>query len=491
MAPVYGLAENCVGLAFPPLGRGPLIDRIRRDDLARAGRAVPANAEEIRARSASSPAASRCPATISVSSMRPGSSCPERHEGRLQFRGPSATCGYWRNDAATRLLLDGDWRETGDLAYVADGDLYITARVKDLIIRGGRNIHPADIESGVGTIDGVLPGRVVAFGDTANDRGSERLIVVAETRRRDARRPGRAARRDQRTGRRAGRRSRPTKWCWRRPTPFRALPAARIRRQASRDLVALRPHRRRRFAVVADRRCRLGDGHAARPQHAGACAPPRGLLFAAWAWTALFLLVAARVAGVRCCCRSCPGGGERSARRRDCCSSPPARRWRSAAWSGSTIGRACWSPITPATSTCWCWWRRCRARSPSSPRRNCAPPGTPGLPMQRIGMLLRRALRPQAGAGRLPANRRRGAPGPFAAVLSRRYLPPRSRADALPHGRLRVCGRDASLPVIPVVLRGTRAILPSGSWFPRRGRVEVTIRRRCPPRTGRTIGPRH
>jgi long-subunit acyl-CoA synthetase (AMP-forming) len=70
--------------------------------------------------------------------------------GRVQFRGPSATAGYYRNPTATRRLFDGAWLDSGDLGYLVDGELYLTGRVKDLIIRAGRNLHPSELEEAVG-----------------------------------------------------------------------------------------------------------------------------------------------------------------------------------------------------------------------------------------------------------------------------------------------------------------------------------------------------
>jgi len=106
----------------------------------------------------------------------------ERHEGRVEFRGPSATAGYHRNQAATRRLFDGDWLDSGDLGYLADGELHLTGRVKDLIIRGGRNLHPSELEEAVGTVPGVRKGCVAAFATTDPTTGTERLVVLAETR---------------------------------------------------------------------------------------------------------------------------------------------------------------------------------------------------------------------------------------------------------------------------------------------------------------------
>jgi 1-acyl-sn-glycerol-3-phosphate acyltransferase len=106
----------------------------------------------------------------------------EREEGRLQFRGPSATRGYLDNPAKNRELFDGDWLNSGDLAYIAGGDVYITGRSKDIIIRAGRHIYPEEIETVVGDIAGVRKGCVAVFGARDPRRGTERVIVLAETR---------------------------------------------------------------------------------------------------------------------------------------------------------------------------------------------------------------------------------------------------------------------------------------------------------------------
>jgi 1-acyl-sn-glycerol-3-phosphate acyltransferase len=111
-----------------------------------------------------------------------GRELPERHQGRLQFKGPSATKGYFRNEEKTRGLFDGAWLESSDLAYVAEGDVYITGRTKDMIKRAGRNIYPHELEEFVGGIAGVRRGCVAAFPSPDPHTGTERLIVLAETR---------------------------------------------------------------------------------------------------------------------------------------------------------------------------------------------------------------------------------------------------------------------------------------------------------------------
>jgi 1-acyl-sn-glycerol-3-phosphate acyltransferase len=180
MAPVYGLAENAVGLAFPPLGRVPIIDRIDRGRLARQGRAVPAPPEDHTA--LEFVACGRPLPGHQIRIIDASGELGERQEGRLQFRGPSATRGYLDNPAKNRELFDGDWLNSGDLAYIAGGDIFITGRSKDIIIRAGRHIYPEEIEAAVGDVVGVRKGCVVVFGTQDPQRGTERIIVLAETR---------------------------------------------------------------------------------------------------------------------------------------------------------------------------------------------------------------------------------------------------------------------------------------------------------------------
>lgn len=88
--------------------------------------------------------------------------------------------GYFnRPDLTQTAFLDG-WYLTGDLGYLAEGELYVTGRKKDLIIVGGKNIYPQDLERLAGDIPGVHPGRVVAFGIHNEDTGTEDVIIVAE-----------------------------------------------------------------------------------------------------------------------------------------------------------------------------------------------------------------------------------------------------------------------------------------------------------------------
>lgn len=182
LMPVYGLAECTVGLCIPPLGRRAVVDPIDREKFEREGRA-----ESVEERSP------RAMCFVSVGRPLPGHEVrivdddgrdlPDRVVGRLIFRGPSAMAGYFRNPQATAAIsLPGGWLDSGDLAYRVGDEFFIAGRRKDLIIKAGRNLVPQEIEEVVGEIEGVRKGCVVAFGVNHPELGTEKLVVVAETR---------------------------------------------------------------------------------------------------------------------------------------------------------------------------------------------------------------------------------------------------------------------------------------------------------------------
>ena len=185
ISPVYGLAECSVGLAFTPPGEPWQVDLLDREIFSTSGEARPARPDD--------PAPLKivgCGRVIPEHDMRvvdaAGLELPDRAEGHLQFKGPSATSGYYRNPEATRALFDGGWLNTGDRAYLSEGMLYLTGREKDVIIRGGRNISPYELEEAVGDLPGIRRGGVAAFGALDRASGTERVVVLAETRERDA-----------------------------------------------------------------------------------------------------------------------------------------------------------------------------------------------------------------------------------------------------------------------------------------------------------------
>ena len=184
ITPVYGLAECSVGLAFPALGRGPRIDLIQREALLSRRQALPAGSGETEVLRV--PACGRVLPRHEIRIVdEQGSELPDRRVGRLQFRGPSATAGYYRNLAATQALFRDGWLDSGDFAYTFEGEIYLTGRVKDLIIRGGRNLYPYELEQAVGNLPGVRRGCVAVFASSDSLNATERLVVLAETREED------------------------------------------------------------------------------------------------------------------------------------------------------------------------------------------------------------------------------------------------------------------------------------------------------------------
>jgi fatty-acyl-CoA synthase len=108
-----------------------------------------------------------------------GNPLPDGLEGEICHRGASVTPGYFGNAEATAQSWRNGWLRTGDLGFLKDGQLYVTGRIKDLIIVNGRNVHPQAVEWAVAEVDGVRRGNVVAF-SVPGDLGEE-LVVVLET----------------------------------------------------------------------------------------------------------------------------------------------------------------------------------------------------------------------------------------------------------------------------------------------------------------------
>jgi fatty-acyl-CoA synthase len=105
---------------------------------------------------------------------------PERHVGQISLHTSHMLNGYHRRADATEAAFHDGWYLTGDMGYLAEGEVFVLGRKKDLIIVGGRNIYPRDLETIVNTVSGVYPGRAVAFGIPNPVRGTEDIAIVAE-----------------------------------------------------------------------------------------------------------------------------------------------------------------------------------------------------------------------------------------------------------------------------------------------------------------------
>ncbi|KLV05550.1 acyl-phosphate glycerol 3-phosphate acyltransferase [Photobacterium aquae] len=186
MTPVYGLAESSVGLTFPNRVRQPRIEWIDRQVLMRTGTAQASDTLPI----TNSPNAEQ-QALIGLGHPLPGHQIrivdnagrelPDRQEGDVEFKGPSSTSGYYRAPEKTAALYHGEWLITGDRGLIIDGELFLTGRNKDIIIKAGRNIYPQELEAAVNKLDGVRKGCVAAFAYQDNKTATEQLVVVAES----------------------------------------------------------------------------------------------------------------------------------------------------------------------------------------------------------------------------------------------------------------------------------------------------------------------
>ena len=198
LLPCYGMAEATLAITFHELGTDVVTDRVSIEEM-RKGRAVKAT--------------DGAPALELVGCGRPfpqhelaivdheGNETTDRVVGEIWFRGPSVTRGYFDDQEATASTFGANvksitpsgvtkranghgagWLRTGDLGYVADGELFICGRAKDLIILNGKNYYPEDIERIVSRVDGIREGQCVAF-SRLDESGAEHAVIVAEGRR--------------------------------------------------------------------------------------------------------------------------------------------------------------------------------------------------------------------------------------------------------------------------------------------------------------------
>lgn len=183
--PAYGLAEASLAVTFPQPGRGPLIETLNRDELEKNGIVASCGPGEP---SLQLVACGRPLPDMEVRIMsEDGNELPDRERGLVEFRGPSSLECYYNNPEATRAAKSEDgWVKTGDLGYLSEGELYLTGRVKDIIIKAGRNIQAEDVEDMVADVEDVRRGCVACFAVESNEDGTEHLVILAESRLRDA-----------------------------------------------------------------------------------------------------------------------------------------------------------------------------------------------------------------------------------------------------------------------------------------------------------------
>jgi fatty-acyl-CoA synthase len=178
--PAFGMAEVAIAGTFPEPGSGMRTDCVDRRVLETERYAVPAEPGAEGSRRLA--LLGRPVPGLEIRIVDPDTGAPlrDREVGELEIAGTSVTPGYYRRPDANAELFRDRWLRTGDLAYTLEGELVMCGRIKDVIIVGGRNVFPEDVERAVGLLEGVRAGNVIAFG-VDGDRGRESLVVVAES----------------------------------------------------------------------------------------------------------------------------------------------------------------------------------------------------------------------------------------------------------------------------------------------------------------------
>jgi fatty-acyl-CoA synthase len=180
MVSAFGMAESTLAVSFAALDRGVEVDSVSADALEREHRAIAVNPESPRARRL--PLLGKPLPGLEVSVVDgTGRTLADREVGQLRVRGDAVTPGYLTVDGPLPAQDADGWLDTGDEGYLVDGQVVICGRRKDVIIMGGRNIYPVDIERAAGEVPGVRAGNAAAVRQDAGSR-RERFAVVVESR---------------------------------------------------------------------------------------------------------------------------------------------------------------------------------------------------------------------------------------------------------------------------------------------------------------------
>ncbi len=188
LLPAYGLAENGVAVTLMPVDEGPAFDTIDLELLQTRGLAQLMAGNGARGISAADVVSRSIACTglplpeteIAIVNTR-GERLAEREVGEVLVRSPSLMQGYYDQPEATQMALRDGWLWTGDLGYMASGRLYITARKKEVLIVGGRNYYPDDLEQVVTMALGMRRSDVVAIAYEDPERATEAVVLLVET----------------------------------------------------------------------------------------------------------------------------------------------------------------------------------------------------------------------------------------------------------------------------------------------------------------------
>jgi len=178
LAPVYGMAETTLAVSIPDPDQGQVLDYVDPDFLESMSRAVPSNRPNARALAT---LGKMVPDLEGRIVDRDGQVLPARGVGIIEVRGKAVTPGYVTVDGHKPAQDADGWLDTGDVGYFTEeGLVVVCGRVKDVIIMGGRNVYPTDIERAAGSVAGVRPGNAVAIRLDAGQK-RESFAVAVET----------------------------------------------------------------------------------------------------------------------------------------------------------------------------------------------------------------------------------------------------------------------------------------------------------------------
>lgn len=173
----YAMAETVFAVAQSPPGSGPLRLEVDSAALWREGVARPPGAAGVAVTLLS---CGNVVDGLAVSVLREGRPVGDRSIGELAVRGDFLFSGYFMDPETTSAALVDGWYSTGDLGFTLDGQVFVTGRLKEVIIINGRNFYAHDFETVLNTAPGIAPGQVAVFGSYSPTLGSEQLVVVAE-----------------------------------------------------------------------------------------------------------------------------------------------------------------------------------------------------------------------------------------------------------------------------------------------------------------------
>ncbi len=174
----YAMAENVFGVTQTPSGSFPVTDEIDREAYITERKALPPREGHpvLKMVSSGQPLANT---RIRILDEK-GHDLPDRVIGEIALRSDCMLTGYYNRPDITRKAFHGGWYLTVDYGYTLDGEIFVAGRKKDMIIVGGKNVYPQDLESLAYEVPGIHAGRAVAFGIYDEKAGTEEVVIVAE-----------------------------------------------------------------------------------------------------------------------------------------------------------------------------------------------------------------------------------------------------------------------------------------------------------------------